>query len=509
MLLLVKRQAGCCPRLIYLLIDVRKRRVSGNDKGHNGVMLSTDACYQALLTHDTRFDGAFFVGVSSTGIYCRPICPARTPRQENCTFYPHAAAAEQAGFRPCLRCRPELAPGNARVDAIDQLANRAIGRIEDGALTEGSVASLAEELGVSERHLRRALDDAFGVSPLALAQTQRLLLAKRLLTDTSFPVTQIAFASGFSSVRRFNQVFQERYRLSPTALRRTTTPRAAETLTVALRYRSPLAWEALLGFLKARQLTGVEEIEGLTYRRTVCWREHTGWLSVTDLEGVLQVELSLSLALALPHVVARIKRLFDLSADPEAIAAVLGPLASNCPGLRVPGAFVGFETAVRAILGQQVSVKAATTLAKRFVSALGEPISTPFAGLTHLSPTPERVAQTPRQILIDLGILESRALAILTLAQVVTEGRLSLEPGAPREKTLEQLTALPGIGEWTAQYIAMRVLAWPDAFPHTDLGLAKALNEPRPQRVLEQAEAWRPWRAYAVMHLWRSLEKNK
>ena len=230
-------------------------------------MLSTDACYQALLTHDTRFDGAFFVGVSSTGIYCRPVCPAKTPRQENCTFYPHAAAAEQAGFRPCLRCRPELAPGNARVDAVSQLANKAISRIEDGALTDGSVASLAEELGVSERHVRRALGDAFGVSPVALAQTQRLLLAKRLLTDTALPVTQIAFASGFSSVRRFNQVFQERYRLSPTALRRTTSTKMAETLKVVLRYRAPFAWEALLSFLQARQLTGVEEIDGLVYRR--------------------------------------------------------------------------------------------------------------------------------------------------------------------------------------------------------------------------------------------------
>ena len=319
------------------------------------------ACYQALVTHDTRFDGVFFVGVRSTGIYCRPVCPAKTPKEENCVFYGHAAAAERDGFRPCLRCRPELAPGNAPVDALAELARRAASRIEDGALTEGSVAALAEELGVSERHLRRVVEGAFGVTPLALAQTQRLLLAKRLLTDTRLSMTEIAFASGFQSVRRFNRVFQERYRLTPSTLRKDRTAAPQETLTVALAYRAPLAWDALLEFLGARTLAGVEEIEGDTYRRTVRWREHTGWLSATATERVVLVTLSQSLAHALPPVLARVKRLFDLEAEPQAIESVLGELAEGCPGLRVPGAFDGFETAVRAILGQQVSVARART----------------------------------------------------------------------------------------------------------------------------------------------------
>lgn len=468
-------------------------------------MLSASACYQALLTHDHRFDGVFFVGVSSTGIYCRPICPAKTPREENCTFYANAASAEQAGFRPCLRCRPELAPGNASVDALGTLAARAASRIEDGALTDGTVASLAEELGVSERHLRRAVEGAFGVSPIALAQTQRLLLAKRLFTDTALPITEIAFASGFSSLRRFNHVFQERYRLTPTALRKDTARAPAETLTVALAYRPPLAWEALLHFLGNRTLAGVEAVDGRTYRRTVRWQQHTGWLEATVEERVVRVTLSASLALVLPAVLARVKRLFDLGADPLRIDSQLGPLAEACPGLRVPGAFHGFETAVRAILGQQVSVKAATTLAGRFVAALGEPLDTPFSGLTHLSPTPERVACTPKQTLVALGILESRASAILALAQAVHEGGLTLEPSATPDQTLTRLRALPGIGEWTAQYVGMRALAWPDAFPHTDLGVLKALRETSAKAVLAQAEAWRPWRAYAVMHLWRNL----
>nr|WP_309684992.1 DNA-3-methyladenine glycosylase 2 [Armatimonas sp.] len=479
-------------------------------------MLLHDAtsCYQALLTHDARFDGVFFVGVRTTGIYCRPICPAKTPKEENCVYYAHAAAAEQAGYRPCLRCRPELAPGNASVDAIGELAQRAASRIEDGMLSEISVTALAAELGVSERHLRRAVESAFGVSPHALAQTQRLLLAKRLLTDTALPVTQIAFASGFQSVRRFNSVFQERYRLTPTALRKNVPALPAQTeqtLDIALTYRPPFDWSGLLGFLKSRTLAGVEDIDGDTYRRTVRWQEHTGWLSACakDNERVLRISLSLSLAQALPPILARIKSLFDLGASPHRINDVLGALAADCPGLRVPGAFHGFETAVRAILGQQVSVKAATTLASRFAAALGEPVATPFANLTHLSPTPERVARTPKQELIALGILETRALAILALAQAAVEGKISLEPGEDRAATLKALVALPGIGEWTAQYIAMRALAWPDAFPHTDLGVKKALGETQPTKILEIADAWRPWRAYATMHLWRSLETKQ
>ena len=471
--------------------------------------LDVDHCYQALLTHDARFDGAFFVGVSTTGIYCRTVCTARTPRRDRCAFYQSAAAAERAGFRPCLRCRPELAPGLARVDSVGRLAADAAGRIEAGALTEGSVADLAGEMGVSERHLRRVIEAEFGVSPVQLAQTQRLLLAKRLLSDTNLPIGEIAFSSGFSSLRRFNALFQERYHLNPTDLRNIRPGSGSpETLACILAYRPPLDWEALLAFLVGRASHGVETVEGTVYRRTITNGRHRGWLSVRPLPDrpALRVEVSTSLAPVLLATLTRVKSLFDLAASPEQIAAHLGPLAESNPGLRVPGAFDGFEMAVRAILGQQVSVAAASTLAGRFAAVFGEPLETPFPALTHVSPTPERVAATRPEEITALGILGSRANAILSLARAVESGEISLTPGGAPEETITRLKALPGVGEWTAQYVAMRALAWPDAFPHTDLGITKALNEKNPRRVLEAAEAWRPWRAYAAMHLWKSLE---
>ena len=471
--------------------------------------LDADHCYQALLTHDARFDGAFFVGVSTTGIYCRTVCTARTPRRDRCAFYPSAAAAEKAGFRPCLRCRPELAPGLARVDSVGRLAADAAGRIEAGSLTEGSVADLAGELGVSERHLRRVIEAEFGVSPIQLAQTQRLLLAKRLISDTNLPIGEIAFSSGFSSLRRFNALFQERYRLNPTELRKVRPAGGSpETLICDLSYRPPLDWEALLTFLVGRASRGVETAEGLTYRRTVALGRHRGWLTAQPLpdKPVLRVEVSTSLAPVLLPTLTRVKRLFDLAATPSQIAAHLGPLAESNPGLRVPGAFDCFEVAVRAILGQQVSVAAASTLAGRLTAAFGEPLETPFPALTHVSPTPERVAAARPEEITALGILGSRANAILSLARAVESGEISLTPGGDPEETITRLKALPGVGEWTAQYVAMRALAWPDAFPHTDLEITKALDEKNPRRVLEAAEAWRPWRAYAAMHLWKSLE---
>jgi AraC family transcriptional regulator of adaptative response / DNA-3-methyladenine glycosylase II len=475
--------------------------------------LSDDSCYEAVVTHDARFDGAFFVGVSTTGIYCRTVCPAKTPRRDRCTFYPSAAAAEQAGYRPCLRCRPELAPGNARIDSASRLAAAVLSRIEDGALTNQSVEDLAAEMGISDRHLRRVVEAEFGVTPIVLAQTQRLLLAKRLLTDTALTITEVAFASGFSSLRRFNALFQERYRLNPSRLRKTirVTDIAQETLTCELAYRPPFAWDDLLCHLRGRATCGVECVDDTTYRRTVGYGKHRGWIAVTKSakKHTLRVEVSASLAPALLPTLSRVKRLFDLAADPQQIDTRLGSLAGAHPGLRVPGAFDGFETAVRAVLGQQISVKAATTIAGRFAAAFGEPIETPFATLTHLPPTAERVARAEPQEIIALGIIAARANTILALAQAIAQGEIDLMPGADVDTTMNRLKALPGIGEWTAQYIAMRALSWPDAFPHTDLGLYKALNETNPKRVLEIAEAWRPWRAYAVMHLWKSLEEKK
>jgi AraC family transcriptional regulator, regulatory protein of adaptative response / DNA-3-methyladenine glycosylase II len=474
--------------------------------------LNPNRCYQAVLTRDPRFDGVFFVGVSSTRIYCRTVCWAKTPQQKNCTFYPSAAAAEQAGFRPCLLCRPELAPGNAPIDATGRLAARIARRLEEGTLMEQSCEAIAQELGISERQLRRVVHQEFGVSPIELMQTHRLLLAKRLITDTSLPMADIAFASGFKSLRRFNGLFRERYRMNPTQLRkRKTAPLAQDYLVSEVFYRPPLDWPALLGYLAGRAVVGVEAIDNGCYCRTVRLRERQGWLVVEPIAGknALKVKLSLSLVSVLLPILARVKALFDLAADPEQIAAHLGILALHYPGLRVPGAFDGFEIAVRTILGQQVSIKAATTMMGRFVKAFGDPIATPHPKLTHLMPTAEKVAQLEITDLKTLGILDTRGNSILALARAIAEGRVALTPGGSTEEITEKLQDLPGIGPWTAQYVAMRVLADPDIFLHTDLGVRQALSETNAKRMLAIAAPWQPWRSYATHHLWKSLEQGK
>jgi AraC family transcriptional regulator, regulatory protein of adaptative response / DNA-3-methyladenine glycosylase II len=475
-------------------------------------ILDADYGYQAVLTHDPRFDGVFFVGVSSTRIYCRNVCRAKTPQRKNCTFYPSAAAAEQAGFRPCLLCRPELAPGNARIDATGRLAAAVARRLEEGTFIEQRLEDFAQELGVSNRHLRRVVQQEFGVSPIELAQTQRLLLAKRLLTDTALPIVEIAYASGFGSLRRFNALFQERYRLNPTQLRNTKTARIAQDQIVCeVAYRPPLDWSALLSYLAGRTIAGVETIEGDRYYRTVCLGQQQGWLSVEPLKGknALRVKLSLSLVPVLLPVLARVKALFDLAAEPQQIAAHLGSLALRHQGLRVPGAFDSFEIAVRTILGQQVSVKAATTLMGRFVHCFGDPIETPFPTLTHLTPTAERVAQADITAIASLGILATRAKTIVALAQAIAEQILSLTAGHPVQQTIAQLQELPGIGPWTAHYIAMRVLGDPDVFLPNDLAIQKALGENNLKRMVAIAAPWQPWRSYATLHLWKSLERGE
>lgn len=477
--------------------------------------INDDVCYQALTARDARFDGQFFVAVVTTGVYCRPVCPARVPRRDNCRFFPSAAAAEAGGYRPCLRCRPELAPGHASVDARRRLARAVAARIDEGGLTDNHLGALAAELGVSDRHLRRAFGDEFGVSPVAYAQTQRLLLAKRLLTDTGLPVTEVALAAGFGSVRRFNALFRQRYRLQPSQLRRLPTSRHQDSLDFQLAYRPPLDWPRLLAFLGQRAIAGVEAVDDGVYRRTVALSRQgqvlRGWLAVRPVPGrpLLAVTLSASLARAVPEVLGRLQRLFDLGCQPQEVSARLGELAEAHPGLRVPGAFDGFEAAVRAVLGQQITVRAACTLAGRVAAALGEPLATPFAGLTHTFPDAERVAESRADTLGELGIIRTRVKAIQVLARACADGDLVLAPGAAVEDTLARLQALPGIGDWTAQYLAMRALGWPDAFPAADYGVLKALGETSPARARERAEAWRPWRAYAVMHLWQSLEKGE
>ena len=486
--------------------------------------LDPEVCHRALDTHDPRFDGLFFVGISSTGIYCRPVCPTRQTKRENRTFYPTAAAAEAAGYRPCLRCRPELAPGRSSVDAVNAWARAAVRRIEDGALGEMSVDDLASELGISSRHLRRVVQSEYGVSPVELAQTQKLLTAKRLLTDTDLPIGEVALASGFSSIRRFNALFGSRYGLTPSRLRKKGGSTGRDSILCEVSYRPPLDWCGLIDFIAFRAACGVEAVDGTAYLRTVSVKGRTGWIRVSpnlgsrisDLgsgisrgyKGVprftLKVEISSSLAAVLPEVLVRVRRLFDLSAEPCAIAEALGELVQEA-GVRVPGAFDGFEIAVRAILGQQVSVQAASVIAGKFMQAFGEPIETPYPQLNRLTPSPAKIAGLDPNDIAATGIINSRARAIVSLAQAIVDKEIALRPGSDVTATTERLCKVPGIGPWTAEYVAMRALSWPDAFPASDLGIRKALGMPSEREALAQAEAWRPWRSYAAMHLWRTL----
>ncbi|MBK8067179.1 MAG: DNA-3-methyladenine glycosylase 2 [Rhodanobacteraceae bacterium] len=470
--------------------------------------LDPAAAYTALVSRDRRFDGRFFVAVTTTGIYCRPICRVRTPKASSCRFFEHAAAAESAGFRPCLRCRPELAPGVSLIDSPDALA-QAAARLLDAGVGDAGLGAVAARVGVTERHLRRVFVAHYGVTPVAWLQTQRLLLAKRLLTETALPVGEVALAAGFHSLRRFNALFRERYRLAPTQLRRDTPAVASEGLTLALDYRPPYAWDAILAFLRARAVPGVEQVVGDGYRRIVRMAaggsESLGWIEVRHLPQRSQLLLTVDpdLRRALAPLLAGVRRQFDLDCDPHRVSAVLGELAAGEPGLRLPGSIDSFEQAVRAILGQQVSVAAATTLAGRMAQSLGTPVQTVHAGLTHAFPDAARVAAAGESELSALGILATRARSIQALARALVAGELRLDPDAPVEPTLERLRALPGIGEWTAQYIALRCLSWPDAFPHTDLIIRRAFVDQTPRAVLAAAERWRPWRGYATLHLWR------
>lgn len=468
-------------------------------------------CYEALRTHDRRFDGVFFVAVRTTKIYCRTVCKAQVPRFENCGFHPSAASAEKAGYRPCLRCRPELAPGHSSVDAVSRQAAFAMSRIEDGALSNGGVDQLASEMGITSRHLRRVVESEYGVAPIELAQTQRLLMAKRLLTDTNLPLTTVALASGFSSLRRFNALFLERYRMNPSQLRKEKKSETeSDTFACELTFRTPYDWNSILAFLRHRASPGVEFVDDEKYMRTVASAGHQGWISVelSKKQDALRVTVSNSLAPVLLNVIAKVKRLFDLQTTPSIIEEHLGVLAKHSPGLRVPGAFDGFEVAVRAILGQQVSVKGATVLAGRVAKLLGQKIETPFAELNILTPTASAMARVEPKALAALGIIGTRTASLIQLAKCIDNGDFILEPGSDVETTKTLMKEIPGIGDWTAEYVAMRCLDWPDAFPYSDLGIKKALGLKADKAILETAEAWRPWRSYAAMHLWKSLERS-
>ena len=490
-------------------------------------VLQADVCTRALRARDPRFDGVFFVAITSTGIYCRPVCPTRVARAENRRFFDSAATAERAGYRPCLRCRPELAPGLAVMDAVPRLARVAAHRIGAGALNGRAVAELAQELGVSERHLRRALERELGVSPTELAETHRLLLAKRLLADTSLSVTHIAFASGFQSLRRFNAVFRERYRLSPSAVRRM--PRASavsgsearpgvipsDLVKLTLAYRPPLAWKDLLTFFAREQLPGAEVIERGVYGRTVSIDGQSGLAFAVDSASNAHVDIAISPSLVpvLMPLLARLRQLFDLDADPGAVDAHLEHGGLKAPvarrrGVRIPGAFDGFEAVLR-VLGREPrhATARANEFVRRFVEDLGESLDVGAPGLTRLVPTAARVAEAGAPRLVALGASPRQSELIVAVARAMAEGSLRLEPSADLGTARRALAAR--VGDRLASTIVMRALYWPDAFPFTDRTLQRAAGVSTAQALRVRAERWRPWRAYAAVHLWLQDEPGR
>jgi len=487
------------------------------------VDLDPDRCYRALRTRDARFDGRFFTAVRSTGIYCRPICPAPTPKRENCVFLPCAAAAAERGFRPCLRCRPEASPGTPAWLGTSSTVSRALRMIGDGALDDGNVGSFAERLGIGERQLRRLFDKHLGASPIAVAQTRRVRFAKRLLDEPDLPMTEVALAAGFASIRRFNDAIRKCYDMPPRALRQRRRARTNGASPCDLRlhfaYRPPLDWAALAGFLAPRAIPGVEAVGPGGYRRSFAFESGRGTLAVTPQADrpSLVARIRFEGSVPLQIVSERIRRLFDLTADPTEIAADLArspwlrSAVRSHPGIRVPGAWDGFELAVRAILGQQVSVRGATTLAGRLVSRFGEAVD--FGGetpeLTALFPTPAVIAEAD---VAAIGIPRKRAEAIRALAAAAATGEIAFDTAAGLDVLVSRLEALPGIGPWTANYIAMRAAREPDAFPASDLGLRRALatnGRPASEAALFAAsQDWRPWRAYAAMLLWSQGSRN-
>jgi AraC family transcriptional regulator, regulatory protein of adaptative response / DNA-3-methyladenine glycosylase II len=475
-----------------------------------------DVCYRALATRDPALDGRVFVGVTSTGIYCRPICPARTPKSANVRFFPSAAAAQEAGFRPCLRCRPEISPDAAAWRGSSNTVSRALALIGEGLLDgEAGVAALADRLGVGERQLRRLFDQHLGAPPIAVAQTRRILFAKQLIQDTPLSMTDVAAASGFGSVRRFNDAFRKLYRKSPRELRHKKGA-APSTVTLRLGYRAPYDWDAILAFLAARAIEGVEVADQDRYARTIAMDGAVGSIEVSPGRNHLVATIRFPKVRALLSIVARLRRLFDLDADVASIGAHLSgdadlaPLISKRPGLRTPGAWDGFELACRAIFGQQVTVSAARKLAGRLAALAGTAVGAEATGDARLARIFPGAADVAAADLSSMPMPRARIAALKALAQAAADDPKLLDPTGTFEEALERLTALPGFGPWTAQYWALRALRDSDAFPAADVGLlrhpavADNGHRPTPKALLARAEAWRPWRAYAAQHLWTS-----
>ncbi len=475
--------------------------------------LAPGICEQARLTRDARFDGLFFTAVRTTGIYCRPVCPAPTPHARNVRYYANAAAAAAAGFRPCLRCRPEAAPGSPLHRARSELVAGALRLIEQGALDHAPLAALATRIGVGERHLRRLFAEELGAGPQHVAATRRLLFAKQLLGETALPITEVASAAGYASLRRFNAAFLDSYGKPPRELRRGLgTPVADGGIVLRLPYRPPYDFAAIAAFHARRAIPGVESADADGYRRSIVIDGEPGAFSVAPIVGddALALRVHGVRTRALGALAARVRRMFDVDADPRAINAVLRrdpllkPLVRRWPGQRLPGAWDGFELAVRAVLGQQVSVAAARTLAARIVERHAAPFESPLTGIHATFPAPAELADAALE---SIGLPRSRAATIRSLARACADGRLTFGAEQPLGGFIERLRALPGIGAWTAHYIAMRALSHPDAFPAGDLVLRKIAGGGVPigERAMDAlAEAWRPWRAYAVMLLWRS-----
>jgi AraC family transcriptional regulator of adaptative response / DNA-3-methyladenine glycosylase II len=472
--------------------------------------LDWQVCSRARLSRDARFDGKFFIGVIGSRVYCRPICPAPTAKEKNCRYFPSAAAAAEAGFRPCLRCRPECSPGTPAWLGTSNTVSRALRLIGESGLEDGGVEVLAERLGVGSRHLRRLFLKHLGATPMAVAQTRRLHFAKKLIDETSLPMSQLALASGFGSVRRFNAGILKVYHRTPTQIRRLarqTEVQPGNQYLFRLHFRPPYHWQGMLAFLAPRATPGVEVVEQNTYRRSISWKGRNGYFEVSPDEGrdALRVRIQFGDPHSLFFIIERIRAMFDLSADWAAIVQTLrsdpvleGRLKAD-PGLRVPGCWNGFELATRAILGQQITVKGATALAGRIASRFGKPYSG-ASGLTHLFPSPEILADAK---LGELGLTGARAETIRALARAVCSGQIDFEGVVDSDVFLNRLCEIPGIGKWTAQYVAMRALREPDAFPFSDLGLLRAMALTSPRDLERHAEAWRPWRAYAAMYLWR------
>lgn len=508
--------------MFFLHIHVRKQLDFGKNQVYAGTMkLDQDICYRALQTRDARFDGHFFTAVLTTKIYCRPICPARTPQRENCLFMPSAAAAHHAGFRPCLRCRPEISPNLlGRIETRSTVFDQALSAIAAGALDDSGVTVLAAQLEVSDRHLRRLFAEHLGASPITVAQTRRILFAKQLIDETTLLMTDVAMAAGFASIRRFNDVMQKTYQKPPRALRKiqteTSTSLNTANITLKLPFSSTYDWATLVHFLASRAMPGIESVTSDSYQRTIALEQCHGVIEVRPVRGenYLIAKIQFPKVKLLGQIVERLRRVFDLSANVTMISEHLAcdpyleSIVTARPGLRVPGAWDGFELAVRAIIGQQISVAAATTLASRLVATYGEPL---FAGDTSwMAPELRFVFPRPELLigedLTKLGITTARSKAITSLATAMTENPHTLQGFKTLGNAVKQLCKLPGIGEWTAHYIAMRSLREPDAFPGSDLALLRAMEkrvQPMTKAKLSKlAEAWRPWRAYAAMYLW-------